>query len=226
MLYASSLAKKMNYDWDIKVPPNEVDWPDLLINPSKDAFGLEVRDFYVDEDRKGSIVKKGESYRQKLLSDLSVKYYKKKSVPILLDIRGPFDKDSVVEILDYLLSTEFQEGSIMEHDISIKGNKTTLFVERLNSSFANYSYWKYMNDTIGWVERIKDEDIEKIVKEKSVNIHRYKKNVNNISLLIVANRINNSGKLLLEKRCNINTYGFNKVFFYMHPLEAIVYESD
>ena len=192
MLYASSLAKKMNYDWDIKVPPNEVDWPDLLINPSKDAFGLEVRDFYVDEDRKGSIVKKGESYRQKLLSDLSVKYYKKKSVPILLDIRGPFDKDSVVEILDYLLSTEFQEGSIMEHDICIKGNKTTLFVERLNSSFANYSYWKYMNDTIGWVERIKDEDIEKIVKEKSVNIHRYKKNVNNISLLIVANRINNS----------------------------------
>jgi hypothetical protein len=82
-----------------------------------------------------------------------------------------------------------------------------------------------MNDTIGWVERIKDDDIEKIVKEKSVNINRYKKNVNNISLLIVANRINNSGKLLLEKRRNINTYGFNKVFFYMHPLEAVVYES-
>ena len=83
-----------------------------------------------------------------------------------------------------------------------------------------------MNDSIGWVERIGDEVVENIAKEKGLNINKYKKNIKNISLLIVSNRRNNSGKIQLEKSGNINTYGFKKVYFYMYPLpEVIVYET-
>ena len=213
ILYAESLVKDMGYGWTVEVPPNEDDWPDLLIKTSNDIFGLEVRDIYVDENRRGSIEKRDESFRQKLLSDLAVKYYAKKKDPILLNIRGPLDKDSVDKVLDYLLSTDLQEGRRIMHDIIIKGKKTRLFLERLPGSFVNYSRWVYMDDNIGWVQRIKDEDIENIVKEKGANISKYKKNVKNVSLLIVSNRIKNSGKLHLEKSRNINTYGFKNVFF-------------
>mgnify|MGYP001577570761 CR=1 FL=1 len=41
---------------------------------------------------------------------------------------------------------------------------------------------------------------------------KYKKNINKVSLLIVANRIKNSGKFLLEKHRQINMHGFDKVF--------------
>lgn len=226
ILYAESFVKDMGYDWTVEVPPNEDDWPDLLIKTSNDIFGLEVRDIYVDENRRGSIEKRDESFRQKLLSDLAVKYYAKKKYPILLKIRGLLDKDSVDKVLDYLLSTDLQVWRRITHDIIIKGKKTRLFLERMPGSFVNYSRWVYMDDNIGWVQRIKDEDIENIVKEKSANISKYQKNVKNVSLLIVSNRIKNSGKLHLEKSRNINTYGFKNVFFYMHPLEIIVYESD
>ena len=226
ILYAESLVKDMGYGWTVEVPPNEDDWPDLLIKTSNDIFGLEVRNIYVDENRRGSIEKRDESFRQKLLSDLAVKYYAKKKDPILLNIRGPIDKDSVDKVLDYLLSTDLQEWRRITHDIIVKGKRTRLFLERLPGSFVNYSRWVYMDDNIGWVQRIKDEDIENIVKEKSANISKYKKNVKNVSLLIVSNRIKNSGKLHLEKSRNINTYGFKNVFFYMHPLEIIVYESN
>lgn len=226
ILYAENLSKDMGYDWIVEVPPNEDDWPDLLIKTAHDKFGLEVRDMYVDESRKGSIEKRDESFRRDLLSELSVKYYAEKNVPILLNIRGPFNKDSVDKILEYLLTTEFQEWITIEHDIIINSKKTTLFIERLPSSFGDYSYWKCMDDSFGWVERITEDKIEMIIKEKSLNIDKYKKNVSNVSLLIVSNRIYNSGKLLLEKSRKVNTYGFGKVFFYMHPLETIVYDGD
>ena len=226
ILYAESLAKDRGYAWKVEVPPNEDDWPDLLIKTSNDIFGREVRNIYVDDHRKGSFERKDESFRQKLLNELSGKYYAKKNVPIQLSIRGPFDKDSVDKILDYLLSTEFQEGRIIKHNIIIKANKTRLFDEKMPSSFVNYNRWVYMNDNIGWVERITDEVVENIAKEKSFNINKYKKNIKNISLLIVSNRRNNSGKIHLEKSRNINTYGFKKVYFYMYPLEVIVYEND
>ena len=109
ILYAESFVKNMGYDWTVEVPPNEDDWPDLLIKTSNDIFGLEVRDIYVDENRRGSTEKRDESFRQKLLSDLAVKYYAKKKYPIRLEIRGPLDKDSVDKVLDYLLSTDLQE---------------------------------------------------------------------------------------------------------------------
>lgn len=228
ILYAESLANAMGYAWKVEVPPDEENWPDLLIKTSNDIFGLEVGNIYVDKNRKGSVEREDESFRQKLLNELSGKYYAKKNAPIRLDIRGLFDKDSIDKILDYLLSTEFQERCIIEHDIIIKGKKTRLFVEKMPSSkeFVNYNNWKYMNDSIGWVERIRDEVVENIAKEKSLKIYKHKKNIKNISLLIVANRIKNSGKIQLKKSGNINTYGFKKVYFYMYPLpEVIVYEN-
>ena len=85
ILYAESFVKNMGYDWTVEVPPNEDDWPDLLIKTSNDIFGLEVRDIYVDENRRGSTEKRDESFRQKLLSDLAVKYYAKKKYPIRLE---------------------------------------------------------------------------------------------------------------------------------------------
>lgn len=225
-LYAANLSKDMSYGWIVDVPFNEDDWPDLMITTSSnDKFGLEVRDMYVDDSSKGSIEKGNESFRHKLLKKLSVEYYAKRGVPILLDIRGPFYNESVGKILDYLLSVKLQEWVHTEHDIIIHNKKTRLFIERLPSDFGQYCYWKCMDDNIGWVERITEDKIEKIVKEKSIHIDKYRKNVSNVSLLIVANRIYNSGKMLLEKSREINTCGFDKVYFYMHPIKVVVYDG-
>ncbi len=226
IIYAKNLSKYMGYDWIINVPSNEDEWPDLLIKTSNDEFGLEVRDMYVDESRKGSVEKRDESFRNNLLKELAEKYYAKKDVPIRLEIEGPFHKEYIEKILEYLILTEFQEWETTEHVISIEDKNTTLFVERLSSTFGTYSRWECTDDEIGWVEIINEDRIEKIVKEKSMNIDKYKKNINKVSLLIVANRIYNSGKLLLEKSRKINTHGFDRVFFYMHPLELVIYDSD
>jgi len=227
VLYAESLSEKMGYNWKVEIPPDERNWPDLLIHTSRGSFGLEVCGLYIDDNRKGSSARRGESFRQKLLKELTVNYYSKTDIPIFLKIKGPFAKETTSAILDYLLVTDFQEWKTVEHDLTIHGDKTTkLFIERLPRSFANYNRWIYMDDRIGWVKRIRDDDIENIARDKSLNLHKYKKNINKVSLLIVSNRINNSGRLLLDKHRKINTYAFNKVFYYMHPLEAVVYKND
>jgi len=44
MNYAMQLAGAMDKNWEIEFPPNESEWPDLLIHDGTQQFGLEIRE--------------------------------------------------------------------------------------------------------------------------------------------------------------------------------------
>ena len=57
------------------------------------------------------------------------------------------------------------------------------------------------------------------VKKKSKDLPRYRQAVgsDDIHLLLVANHINNSGKLVVEEQAQLNLQGFKVVYFYPYP---------
>jgi hypothetical protein len=63
------------------------------------------------------------------------------------------------------------------------------------------------------------------VAEKSHKLPRYIERAGpDVRLLVVADRYNNSGKLMLEDAVQLNRYGFEKVYFYSHPENVTVFD--
>ena len=225
IVYAESLSKDFGLNWSIKPSPDEQNWPDLIVSADDETFGLEVRYYFKDEHSTGSLLKKNESQRQRVLRELSSRYYEKRKNPLHLKIGGQLSSQNIDQIIESLLSVYGNEWEILEKEITIENTQTQLFIRFLPDSFQNYDRWIYLDDNIGWVKRISDIEIENLAKLKSKKLDKYKQNINKVSLLIVANRIKNSGRVQLEPTMKINTYGFNNVYFYIYPLEAIIYES-
>jgi len=224
IFYAESLSKDIGQNWIIKSSPDEQNWPDLIVMADDETFGLEVRYYFKDENSTGSPLKKRESQRQKLLKELSSRYYEKRHNPIHLKISGQFSSQSIDQIFDTLLKVNGKEWEVIEKEIIIENDRAQLVIRFLPDSFQNYKKWIYRDDNIGWVRRISDVEIENLAKLKSKKLDKYKQNVKKVSLLIVANRIKSSGRVQVENTMKINTYGFNKVYFYIYPLDAVIYE--
>ncbi len=224
--YANSLSTQMNYDWRVEGSPDERSWPDLIIKTPRDKFGLEVRNYYVAEASCGSIVKKNESTRQKLLKKLARDYYTISDCPILLKIAGLFTQKTMPIITKTLISSNISSWKKKEKELFINSIKTKLIVKKLPEYVGYFDQWTYIDDNSNWSYKISENDIERIAKDKSRHIKKYTTNLSTVSLLIVADGAQNSGKITITKQRNINTYGFKKVYFYMHPSRTIIYEAN
>lgn len=73
-------------------------------------------------------------------------------------------------------------------------------------------------DCVGWVDHNPILRIAAMVDKKSQELPRYiKESGSDIRLLIVANRLHNSGKLTLEGKAPLDTRGFHAVYFFLTP---------
>jgi len=88
-----------------------------------------------------------------------------------------------------------------------------------------------MSDRTGWVDNKRSKNIiQKAIKEKSEKINKYQSEakLNDIRLLIVANRRYDSGKLELKNDdFRPDLHGFRSVYFFPYPLreEIICFPS-
>jgi hypothetical protein len=83
-----------------------------------------------------------------------------------------------------------------------------------------------MKDRVGFVDRDPMPRIAAEVKKKSGKLPQYRQAADSdIRLLIVADRINNSGKLTLEEQASLDLLGFTVVYFFPYPEEVTVFGS-
>ena len=83
-----------------------------------------------------------------------------------------------------------------------------------------------MNDRAGWEDRNPIDRITKAIGKKSEKLRRYKEctGLDDIRLLVVANRIMNSGKLSLQEHPALDVRGFQVVYFLSYPESVKVFE--
>ena len=73
----------------------------------------------------------------------------------------------------------------------------TLYVTDLPAEQSKYSRWDFVNDQVGWVKKLTLEDLQKAINIKSEKLTSYLLQYSKVDLLLVCDRLNNSGKLSL-----------------------------
>ncbi len=102
-LYAECAIALMGKEWHIHDSPDEINWPDLLVNDGNQDFGLEVRKLYTDEGTDGSPKRAAESRRAKQLQKAAMVYYQDNSIPVQVKIYG--DPGEPIKLVSKIVST-------------------------------------------------------------------------------------------------------------------------
>lgn len=92
-----------------------------------------------------------------------------------------------------------------------------VYLTALPLDWKNYSHWTYQDDRVGWVAGITTEQLQQQIDKKGIKLAEYKKRYERVDLLIVANRIMNSGKLELRHEPILKNPGFSNIYFFSYP---------
>jgi hypothetical protein len=97
---------------------------------------------------------------------------------------------------------------------------------RLHATKAFRPEWFCVNHRVGWVDR-NPLPIMDAIKKKSNELERYRAAAGpDIRLLLVADRIQNSGKLMLDDTIVLDTQGFQAVHLFPYPESVVTFTGE
>lgn len=215
--YAMKAAELLNKSWQVQTAPDEISWPDLVVTEDTCAFGLEVREVYLDETTGGSPKKALEAHNRKAVAALAKEYYVRNRVPIKLNLLGGGGEQ---KDLLHLLADEAGKLCVWEQKRFESGDGGVAYITRLPVEFQGYSRWTSVSDQVGWVATIDQALLESVIEKKAEKLEKYRKNISDLRLLMVSDRIYNSGKARLDSTIQCQSFGFSAVYYMSFPEEA------
>ena len=218
ILYAQCAGVLMESAWNINNPPNEEEWPDLLVNDGGQNFGLEVRKLYPDEGYRGSSKRAGEGERARQLKEAADIYYQEYPISVQVKIYGtPGDPNKFVEdIAGSIASLHLWQPKKIDLD-----DERWMYLCRLPDECGAYKRWTVLSDIVGWVGHIDSAVVQQAINKKSANLPKYESYLEKVSLLLVCDRTLNSGKRLFSNVKGLNTVGFECVYLFSYPDQLI-----
>lgn len=206
--------------------------PDFIVTEGVRQFGLEVCEIFIgsqiftNQQRSiGSLMKREESENQRNVNALRDKYESKENVPLIVRFVGEMCDENMTAILPALFAMnlsakQFGYQAVIDADEGFAGL-------RVHVTRALQADWFSMNDRVGFLDCNPISHIDEEIEKKSKKLTRYKQcaGLDDIRLLIVANRIMKSGKLLLQERPVLNVRGFQAVYFFSYPERVFVFDS-
>ena len=220
--FVEEAAKLLGKDWCLG-PDRES--PDFIVTEGTEQFGLEVCEIFTGpQNRSGARMKRAESETQRGINALQGKYEEKENIPLTVKFVGDMCDDNMTAVLQALTEQDFSSKPFGHQEIieADEGEKKL----RAHVTRTLQANWFSVNDRVGWVERNPVDRITKEIEKKSEKLTRYNEctGLDDIRLLVVANRIMNSGKLLLKDTATLNTRGFQVVYFISYPESVTVFE--
>jgi hypothetical protein len=210
-LITEEAAKLMGKTWDLG-PDRE--HPDFLITEGTQRFGLEVSEIFMgSQSRAGSVMKKRESDTQRVVNALRHEYETVANIPLTVKFVGDMCATNMATVVPALVAADLPSKPIGHHFIHDTSRGLRVHITK-----GFRSEWYSVNDRVGWVDRNPAQIIAAAIGKKSKELPRYTAAVGaDICLLLVANRIYNSGKLALEEPIVLDLNGFKAVYFYARP---------
>lgn len=215
-LYAECASALLCENWAIQEPDNEYEWPDLLVKTATESFGLEVRKLYSDEDTNGSKLREYESSNIRLLRQTATIYYGNEAPPVKVQFYGHPDNPS--QIADKLAMI-VPSMHTWEHKKVSRGYQQWMYVRRLPNECGQYCRWEVISDSVGWVSNIDQLVIQRAIQKKAANLAKYRKNIDDVRLLLVCDRRKNSGKYLFGNPGRLENAGFKHIYLLSFPDE-------
>jgi hypothetical protein len=224
--YAEQAARSLGKTWVL----NDVrEHPDFVVIEDGQQFGLEVTELFIGpQGAAGSAMKANEARGQRVLDDLRRKYESHpNSAPLSVRFVGNMEPDNLATVIPRLLEEDLASkpvGHHFVHDTTLKHpfrNRLRVHVTR-----STRPRWFNVLDQVGFVDRVPHGIITSAIAKKATELARYTQAAgDDIRLLLVANQINNSGKLALNDRAEFNFRGFSGVYLFPYPEDVIVLDS-
>ncbi len=201
------------------------DPPDFLLETGDEIIAVEMTQLYKDEGLRGSPVKAAEGERAKFLRQLASEYYAQGGRPLLVKamVPGIPDPRAVAALAARLHECRPTVAwDTTEFEAKVGGLEHARFYLRaLPDEQARYSRWECITDAVGWVRPLSVELIAERIQEKAEKLQEYLKAADRVMLLLVADRLLNSGKLeFAPTGTRLPTCGFSEVHLLMFPLRT------
>jgi hypothetical protein len=216
--FAETAATSLGKTWDLG-PDRE--GPDFLVTEGTQQFGLEVCEIFTGpQGGGGSTMKRAESHIAKAIDRVRCDYEKIANVPLRVQlVCVNLTAQHLATVVPALLAEDFPSKPVCHHVVLDQGDGL-----RIHATKALRPDWFSVNNRVGWVDRSPMPSIDAAVREKSTKLPHYRQAVGtDVRLLVVADRIHNSGKLTLEDPVSLNLHGFEIVYFYPYPESVVVF---
>ncbi len=216
--FVEEAAKLLGTTWSLS-PDRES--PDFLVTEGTQKFGLEVSEVFMGpQSRDGSKIKEKESKTQKAVNALRLEYEEITNIPLRVQLVGDMCAKNMAKVVPALVAEDFASKPTLHHAEINLGDGFSVHVTK-----AICAEWFSVNDRVGWVDRDPIKCIADAVEKKSKKLPAYREAIgSDIRLLLVADRIYNSGKLMLKERPALDVQGFRVVYFFSYPDCVIVFD--
>ena len=213
-IYVEKAKELLGWNCTINDIPEPIDFE---LQDRNAVWGIEVRHILKNErESKGSSDKEAESRTSHGLMRLADDYYKNGGGPIQFKIRGSIRSEPIrKQILDALSSR--QHGTALSHEVVQISSNVTLHITNLPESQKHYRHWQSIDHRVGWVRPVTSAELQHAIDEKAKKLSAYKDKYERIDLLLVADRIFDSGRLSLPADTQIKNPGFTNIYFLSYP---------
>lgn len=211
-IFGEAAAKLLVADWQIIDIPEPLDFEVLC---DGERFGLEVRQVFIDQEADyGSPRKYQEAGNRKIVARLAKRYYELGGSPVSAKFLGGLSHCCIDDLAKQMCSLAPQyPGSHIEFATA----SMKVFLTPLPVTFGAYSRWILVNDSVGWLRDITPLELQHAVDKKADKLASYKQKYPSIDLLLVADRIFNSGRLAACDNLTVENPGFRTIYFMSYP---------
>lgn len=215
-IYAEKAIELLAVDWTLQDIPEPLDFE---VRTENFRFGLEVRNVFAGgEETYGSPRRRKESINGRLIRSLAERYYAVGGRPITAQFLGKVADVNVNQVAQQLLVASAPLQSWERTTLHI--GKVKVILTALPSSAGRYLRWMVVSDRVGWARKVTCEELQAAIDRKKENLSLYRAKYPEIDLLLVADRLLNSGRLLQDEEIIVNNPGFRRIYFMSYP-EAI-----
>jgi hypothetical protein len=214
--FVEQAAESLGTTWILE---EDREHPDFIVTEGKKQFGLEVCEIFIGpQDRAGSAMKRTESGVQRQLEILRRQYEAITPTTLRVQIVGRLSPENMAAVVPALVAEDLGSKPVGHHLVIDEGDGLRLHVTK-----AFRPEWFSVNHRVGWVDRNPLPIIIDAIKKKSNELKRYRAAAGpDIRLLLVADRIQNSGKLMLDDTAALNTQGFQAVYVFPYPESVMI----
>ena len=209
--FVEQAAKLLGKTWILE---EDRENPDFIIIEDDKRFGLEVSELFIGmQDHAGSAIKRVESDTQRQIEALRREYESLTQTTLRVQIVGTFSPVNIRAIVPALIDEGLESKPVGHHVVIDQSDGLRLHVTR---SFR--PEWFSVNNRVGWVARNPESIIADAIRKKANELTRYRVAAGpDMRLLLVADRIHNSGKLMLDNTAALDTQGFQVVYVFPYP---------
>jgi hypothetical protein len=217
--FVEQAAKLLGSPWILE---ESREHPDFIVTEGEKRFGLEVCEIFAGpQDRAGSAMKRTESSVHRQLEALRRAYEAITPTTLRVQIVGSLNPENMAAIVPALVAEDFTFEPVGHHVVIDHGDGLRLHVTK-----AFRPEWYSVNHRAGWIDRNPLPIITDAIKKKSNELDRYRSAAGaDVRLLLVADRIHNSGKLMLDDTATFDTQGFRAVYVFPYPDQVMIFNE-